>query len=308
MPDRDDELRRELERLARPGDPRGAYDRVTRAMRRVRVMRRVQAAALAVAVVAGTAGAVVALERVFRSPSTLGNQPVVGPTVTLSPSPSRLESACEAPIADMRSIASGFRRIGPRVDGDIFGVGRSADVELFEDPNRPVRCRYALLIDQLGMAALVPVRGFEWLAPPSILMTTEIDGEPGLEVVLDFGGPGHPHRSGQVFTYEPGGSDGSGSVVPMELRPPQGIPILFPLGGEFAAGVDCVPEPGTIVVTVGGLAAGGDTHYDITRTTYRADGATFVEVTSESFTVPVGEQDERWPELADDPFRSCPSG
>jgi hypothetical protein len=92
----------------------------------------------------------------------------------------------------------------------------------------------------------------------------------------------------------------------MRLDPPQGPPIVFPLGGEFAAGVDCVEEPGTIVVTVGGLAAGGDTHHDITRTLYIAEQGTFVEVSSEPFTVPVGEEDERWPELADDPFRSCP--
>ena len=68
MPDLDDGIRRELERLARPGDPSGALDQVIRAKRRLRVMRRVQAAALTVAVVAGTAGAVLALDRAFRPP------------------------------------------------------------------------------------------------------------------------------------------------------------------------------------------------------------------------------------------------
>jgi hypothetical protein len=68
LPDLDDGIRRELERLARPGDPSGALDQVIRAKRRLRVMRRVQAAALTVAVVAGTAGAVLALDRAFRPP------------------------------------------------------------------------------------------------------------------------------------------------------------------------------------------------------------------------------------------------
>jgi hypothetical protein len=161
-----------------------------------------------------------------------------------------------------------------------------------------------------GDAHLAPIRTFEWLPDaPAILMTAEIDGQPGVEIVIDIGGPGHPHRSGQVFTFEPGGPGGEGAVVPMKLNPSPGGPaILVPLGGEFAAGVDCVDEPGTIVVTVGALAAGGDTHYEITRTLYVAEQGTFVEVSSEPFKVPVGEEDERWPELADDPFRSCPSG
>ncbi len=304
MPDLDDEIRRELERRARPGDPSGALDRVVGAKRRLRITRRVQAAALAVVVVAGTAGAVLALGRVFRPPATPRNQPQVGPGVTTSPSPA--EPACPDGPGD---VPQGFRPTGSTGGGNIFGDGRPARARIFSDPAQPLRCRYLLVVDHPGgVGYLAPIRTFEWLPDePTILTSAEIDGQPGVEVVLDIGGPGHPHRSGQVFTYEPGGPGGEGRVAPMELSPSVGAPaVLFPLGGEFAAGVDCVPEPGAIVVTVGGLTPGGDTHFDITRTTYRADGATFIEVTSESFTVPVGEEDERWPELADDPFRSCP--
>jgi hypothetical protein len=311
LPDLDDGIRRELERLSRPADPAGALDRVVRAKRRLRVMRKVQAAALAVAVVAGTAGAVVALDRVFRPPSTPGDRPQVGPTVTTSPSP----SSCPLPGVILVGGGHGsqpedYRPVGPAVTGDVLGDGRDARLQMFEDPAQPLRCRYVLVVDHPSVAYLVPIRTFEWLPDqPTILMTAEIDGQPGVEIVLDIGGPGHPHRSGQVFTYEPRGVPGEqGAVVPMRLKPPQGLPILFPLGGEFAAGVDCIGEPGTIVVTVGGLAPGGDTHYAITRTLYVAEQGTFREVSTESFTVPVGEQDERWPELADDPFRSCPRG
>jgi hypothetical protein len=312
LPDLDDAIRRELVRLSRPGDPTGALNRVVRAKRRLRVMRRVQAAGLAVAVVAGTAGAVVALDRAFRPASMPGDQPQVGPTVTTSPSPS--PRVCPWPgvviLGNLATWPEDYRPIGPPVTADVLGDGRDGRIQMYEDPAQPLRCRYVLVVDHpRGVAYLAPIRSFEWLPDqPTILMTPEIDGQPGVEIVADFGGPGHPHRSGQVFTYEPSGvPGGQGAVVPMRLRPPQGLPILFPLGGEFAAGVDCVDEPGTVVTTVGALAAGGDTHYDITRTTYRADGAMFVEVTSESFTVPVGEEDERWPELADDPFRSCPA-
>jgi hypothetical protein len=307
LPDLDDGIRRELERLSRPADPAGALDRVVRAKRRVRVMRRVQAVGLAVAVVAGTAGAVLALDRVFRPPSTPGDQPQVGPTLTTSPSP----SVCPWRIG-MSKLATppGYRPVGPAVSADVLGDGRDAHLQILEHPDQPLRCRYLLVVDHPGTGYLVPIRSFEWLPDrPTILMMAEIDGQPGVEVVIDIGGSGHPHRSGQVFTYEPGGSTGEGSVVPMQLPSPPGIPgILFPLGGEFAAGVDCVDEPGTIVVTVGGLAPGGDTHYEITRTLYVAEQSSFREVSSESFTVPVGDEDERWPELADDPFRTCSAG
>jgi len=310
LPDLDDGIRRELERLARPGDPAGALDRVVRAKRRLRVMRRVQAVGLAVAVVAGTAGAVLALGRAFRPPSTPGNQPQVGPTVTTSPSPSTCPWPGVIVPGDLDTRPEEYRPIGLASSGDVLGDGRDARIQIYGDPAQPARCRYVLVVDHPGIGYLAPIRSFDWLPDePSILMTAEIDGQPGVEVVIDIGGPGHPHRSGQVFTYEPGGPTGEGSMVPMQLPSPPGIPgILFPLGGEFAAGVDCVAEPGTIVVTVGDLAPGGDTHYDVTRTLYVAEQGSFVEVSSESFTVPVGEEDERWPELADDPFRSCPRG
>jgi hypothetical protein len=310
LPDRDDELRRELDRLARPGDPRGAFDRVAQAKRRLRVMRRVQAVVLAVAVVAGTAGTVLALDRVFRPSTRPGDQPEVGPTLTTSPSPSTCPWPGVILAGDLDTRPEDYRPIGPAVTGDVLGDGSDARIQLFEDSAQHLRCRYVLVVQHpSGVGYAAPVRSFDWLPDqPTILMTAEVDGQDGIEIVIDIGGPGHPHRSGQVFTFEPGGPTGDGSVVPMELRPPQGIPILFPIGGEFAAGVDCVDEPGTIVVTVGGLAAGGDSHYDITRTLSVAQQGTFVEVSSKSFIVPVGEEEDRWPELAEDPFRSCPPG
>jgi hypothetical protein len=151
---------------------------------------------------------------------------------------------------------------------------------------------------------VAPITLIEWMPDvPSLLMGVEVDGEAGLELVVDFGGPGHPHRTGQVFTFD------ARWLVQMRTERSEVVyPMLFPLGGEFAAGVDCARNPGTIVVTVGGLADGGsdDRHYDITRTFYRAAGALFVETGKENYTVEVGKERERWPETADDPFRTCP--
>jgi hypothetical protein len=286
-------------------------DRVVRAKRLLRVRHRVQAAALAIVVVAGSAGAVVALERAFRPAVGPGGPPQVGPTGTTSP-PHSAEPCPEVIVLGNKEIPQGYRPIGPVHSGDVLGDGREARIQVHKDPGQSLRCRYLLVVTSEDGASgyATPIRSFRWLPDePRILMTAEIDGRLGVEVVLDIGGPGHPHRSGQVFTYEPDALSGDrGAVVPMRLDPPLGKRVLFPLGGEFASGVDCVNEPGTIIVTVGGLAAGGDTHYDITRILYVAELGSFVEVSSESFTVPVGEEDERWPELADDPFRSCPPG
>jgi hypothetical protein len=117
---------------------------------------------------------------------------------------------------------------------------------MFKDAARPLACRFLLVVESSDGAYVFAIPSFQWLlAEPSILMTAEIDGQPGEEVVLDFGGPGHPHRSGQVFTYEPGAApDGGGAVVPMRLEPPQGgEDVLFPLGGEFAAEWTASPSP-----------------------------------------------------------------
>jgi hypothetical protein len=308
LPDLDDGIRRELEALAVPGDPSGAIDRVIRARRRWALRRRLQAAGLAVAVVVGTAGGVLALSDVFRTQGVPGNQPQVGPTVSTSPSP----AVCPWPgviiPGDPFTRPESYRPVGSAGRADVLGDGRDARIQVYEDPAQPLRCRYVVVVDHPGVAYMLHIRSFEWLPDrPLILMTAEIDGQPGVEVILDIGGPGHPHRSGQVLTYEPDGPTGDGAVVAMKLQQSPGGPgILFPLGGEFAAGVDCTGQPGTIVVTLGSMAEGGDTHFEITRTTYRADGAEFVRLRSESFTVPVGEEDDRWPELADDPFQSCP--
>jgi hypothetical protein len=222
-------------------------------------------------------------------------------------SPNPLAPSSECPELDEESpdLPDSYQPLGTWSGGDVFGDGRPHRARLLGDQDRPPRCRYYVVVEHVGGVVFVaPITLFDWLLDvPSPLMSVDIDGAPGLELVVDFGGPGHPHRSGQVFTFK------DGSLVQMQLEPSgEGIPpMLFPLGGEFAAGVDCAGDPGTIVVTLGSLAEGGadDRHFDITRTFYRAEGAMFVQTQQDKYTVEVGTEQERWPELADDPFRSC---
>jgi hypothetical protein len=229
--------------------------------------------------------------------------------VERSPSPPApsVDSGCPAHDEEPEGLPASYRPVGDSLEGDLRGDGRSTRALILGDEERPLRCRYFLVVGYPeGAASYAPIEAAKSLPydVPSLLMAVEIDGQSGLEVVVDFGGPMHPHRTGQVFTFE------GAALVATRFEPAQldGIPpILFPLGGEFAAGVDCAGEPGAIVVTLGDLAEGGtdDRHFEVTRTFYRAEGGRFVETRRETHTIEVGTEGERWPELADDPFRSC---
>jgi TolB protein len=223
-----------------------------------------------------------------------------------SPAPDSPSPECPELEEGSMDLPESYQPLGTWSEADVFGDGRPHRARLFGDQDRPPRCRYFLVVEHVGGAVFIaPITLFDWLMDvPSPLMSAEIDGEPGLELVVDFGGPMHPHRTGQVFTFK------DGSLVQMRLEPSRGVPpMLFPLHGEFPGSVDCAGDPGTIVVTLGSLAEGGadDRHFDITRSFYRAEGTLFIETRQRSYTVEVGTEQERWPELADDPFRSCPS-
>jgi len=225
--------------------------------------------------------------------------PVVGPTRGPSPSATPGLYGCRADGLPFLEI---YRPVGQDIEGSVLGDGRSARIRLLAADEEPEECRYFLAVEypegEALYAAVPPVEGVP--SVPTILMAAEIDGEPGREIVVDIGGPGHPHRTGIVFTMH------EGELVAM--RSSDAATHFVPLGGEFAAGVDCAGEPGAIVTTEGTFADGGtdDGRFDITRRFFRAQGVIFEDFDQETFTVEVGEERERWPETDDDPFRSCP--
>jgi len=83
LPGFDERLKQYLERAAPPADPSGAFDRVLERKIRRRLIRRFQAAGLAVVVVSATVGGTFALVRAFRSSGTTerlgGIEPTPGP-------------------------------------------------------------------------------------------------------------------------------------------------------------------------------------------------------------------------------------
>jgi hypothetical protein len=90
MPGFDDRLKRDLERMAEPADPAGAFEHVMERKTRRRILRKAQVVGLVVVVLAGTIGGTFALSRVFHGSGTIapGGSPTSTEPSATAPSPS----------------------------------------------------------------------------------------------------------------------------------------------------------------------------------------------------------------------------
>jgi hypothetical protein len=205
--------------------------------------------------------------------------------------------------ADARPQCAGldtYRIKGDALRGDLDGDGSVDRVTLRVDRKRPRACRH-LLVGELGPGTTVAtaVKPLPWFGTnPRLLLLAEIDGRSGLEPVVALS-PAAVYRPGAVFAMR------KGKLVRLRLegaRPSN----LFPLEDEFPSGVDCAGKPGTIVVTRSKVGD-PDSHWDVKRSVHRRAGIRFERVRTRRFRVAVGpEASRRWPEVAGDPFRSCP--
>ncbi len=148
-----------------------------------------------------------------------------------------------------------------------------------------------------------PVEPLEWPGTnPKLVLLADIDAQAGLEAAITMS-PANVYRPGAVFTLR----DGQLARTRVERL---AVPELVPFYDEFPMGVDCAGEPGSIVVTIGGLKDAGvdDSHWDVRRSFYRAADTTFEFVRKQEFRVDVGpEAGRRWPEVRGRPFLSCPN-
>jgi hypothetical protein len=205
-----------------------------------------------------------------------------------------------APTCDGSETAATYRTKGRALIGDLDADGSGDRVTLRVDKTRPALCRHLLVVelanDKTSVARVPPL---PWPGTdPQLLLLVEIDGRPGLELVIAMS-PAAVYRPGAVFALR------RGALVRMRLEPAS-VPALFPLYDEFPSGVDCAGPAGTIVVTQSRIAAGGDARLDITRSFYRAAGTRFSRVRDEHVQVDVGsEAQRRWPEVRGDPFIRC---
>jgi hypothetical protein len=213
---------------------------------------------------------------------------------------------CVGVSEGMADFPADFQAMGRGLVGDVDDDGRPDRVTLRESPRRPEACRRVVVVEPaVGEFMAARLEPLDWPSTdPKLLLLADIDGRPGLEPVVALS-PGAVFRPGAVFTVSDGdlvrmrlGGDDSGS-----------LPNLFPFYDEFPTGVDCTESSGEIVVTVSQFAPqGNDSVFGITRTFYRPDRATFRPADRKEFEVNCcnEESKQRWPETADDPFRSCP--
>jgi hypothetical protein len=198
------------------------------------------------------------------------------------------------------SELAAYRVKGEELRGDVDGDGTEDRVTLRVAETSERSCRHLVVVEMPASDALTaPVDPLPWPGTdPKLLLLAEIDGRSGAEPVVALS-PLAVYRPGLVFTMR------DGELAQMQLEE-EGVMGLFPFYDEFPAGVDCAGQPGTIVVTLGRLKGADDSHWHVTRTVYRVAGIGFEPVGDEQFTVEVGpEAKQRWPEIADDPFRTC---
>lgn len=242
----------------------------------------------------------------FFGVSTLvGDSPASDPPVSTGPSPSEAEpspSETERTSCDQSdsSLPQSYRASGSTLKGDVDGDGDRDEVYLASDQARPERCRNVLVVDSMnGRRAAAAIPPVDWpTTGPELLLLAEIDGAEGVEPVIVLSEVGF--EPGYVFTMS------SGSLERMRLGGGR-HEDYFPFYDEFPAGTDCATEPGHIVITTSRISKLGDTHYDVTRSFYRASGSRFELESQDEHTVEVarGEAERLWPEVRGQPFRSC---
>jgi hypothetical protein len=206
---------------------------------------------------------------------------------------------CER-IEGGESDLAAYQVKGKELSGDVDGDGTEDRVTLRVAETTERSCRFLLVVElPAGDAPTAPVDPLPWPGTdPKLLLLAEIDGRRGVEPVVALS-PRAVYRPGLVFTMR------DGELAQMRLEE-EGVMGLFPFYDEFPAGVDCAEEPGTIVVTLGRLQGADDSRWHVTRTVYRVAGTNFEPIGDERLTLEVGpEAEQRWPEIGDDPFRTC---
>jgi hypothetical protein len=217
-----------------------------------------------------------------------------------TPLPADTKASGRVCDAGTQRLAVSYRTKGRALRGDVDGDGAADRVTVRADKKRPQACRYVLVAElRRGITVAARVKPLPWPGTnPRLMLLAEVDGRGGLEPVVTLS-PAAVYRPGAVFTMR---DDKLARMRLQGARPTN----LFPLYDEFPSGVDCAGERGAIVATFGNLGQ-PDSHWDIKRSSYRADGLRFELLRTERFRVKVGpEAAQRWPEVGGDAFRSCP--
>jgi hypothetical protein len=187
---------------------------------------------------------------------------------------------------------SGCTPRGAAVSGDVDGDLTSDSTRLYSCPGG-----YSIVVDGSSgtvMAELTARR-------PRLAGLAKIDGEAGLEIVVETG---NPPKSGTIALF----SERRGRLLPMSILPAD-IPG-FPFGGgRIRHAIDCTGGPGSRrVVSAEAIRNGSDQivtryYYDVTGLQFLAD--LNPEGVHAHQRIPSAELEQRFPEFGLPPFGSC---
>ena len=236
-------------------------------------------------------------------------EPTPDPTPTVSVSPEETPTPDTTPSetgvtdCDNETEALSGEANGSLI-GDVDGDGNEDTVSVFVDESGDQGCQAFITIETGSGEGVAPIvqegTTFE-VGFPALAMLAEIDGEPGLDIVVNLIAGASTQFAG-VYTAHDGFPERLTFDVPTEFGD------LFPTGGSVGhlEASDCV-GPGAITITT--AVPQGD-RYKVTRSAYVVvDGKLTPQEEGQSIEkVPLDDALDRFPEFQASPFGSCPAG
>jgi hypothetical protein len=284
----DDRLTRELERIASPAAPVRVFERVARRRGRRHMLRRVQAAALVVVVLAGTIGGFVFLSDAFRDGSTeIGGSVTPIPSATITTPPGPIDMGLGFPVCDIRSMSADFDGNGT---SDAASVAtKMSDVGGCPAPGTSTEVLVVDLdgdgkADASGGPLACPI-GCEPFAAPDV----DADGLPEIAIVVDRADDGTSRIQLWDITTPPGGQH---AVVPFVGR--NSDPATFSWGtvvnwggsGPERFGVSCTSRTSPPLVTEWQAIPTGPDTWHISEHGYHVVGTELRSTFEDSYDVP----------------------
>jgi hypothetical protein len=229
-----------------------------------------------------------------------GSTAATSPTVTPQPPPSAVPEPPEAVCPNQTAVvADESLQTEGAVAGDVDGDGTEEVVSIFFDPSGADGCQ-AFVVAHSGeeIVAAGPLESWSsdfGLPMPTLNSLRDVDGEPGLEVVVNMGAGASTQFVGIAALAE-----GAFSQVTSAAAGEAGG--LFGVGGSVGhlEAVDCAPD-GRVVAS---FAAPAGDRYRVERRFLVFSGTELVEDAVEVSRVPLGQIND-FPEYASSPFGSC---
>lgn len=185
----------------------------------------------------------------------------VAPTTVQSPG-SDCPNASEA-------VASG-ERVGGEVSGDVDGDGSEDVVYVVRDPNGPAGCQTFLVVEasDVTLSTVTEDPGVSYaLQTPRVNSLVQVDGEGGLEVLVDLEQGAATQFLG-MFTIA------NGTLMKVRIGGGSAYGDLFPYGGSVGRleASNCAGEKGADLLIA--MATANATDYTIRTVLYEMQGAT----------------------------------